>query len=427
MIEIELSDPDAKVSVTVDQDRVDVAGLNEPLSLEVGEHALVARGPGYETVTKLFKVTRGKNAPLTVSLVSSRKDLPDKHAPRPTQNQREPLVAASPFNAEQARSRQASWAQRLGTPIEQENSIGMRLVLIPPGEFTMGSTPEQIEEAKRFTEQLGQKLDSWMLSRLEDELPAHRVTISQPFLIGATEVTIGQFRRFVNSAGYVTEGEQFGGGNSDSINENDPEKKQLTWQAPGFAVAEDSNVSQVTRNDAIAFCNWLSETEKLSPCYRKDARGDMRLVDSGLGYRLPTEAEWEYACRAGSTTQFSFGDDPTEFPGYGWSRKFGRIPRPLAVATKLPNGFGLYDMHGNVFEWCHDWYARDYYSHSPATDPRGAPSGEAVRRSGQHGGLPLLYCRSSFRALCSPYTRSDDLGFRLVRILTNPQTVDDGH
>jgi serine/threonine protein kinase/formylglycine-generating enzyme required for sulfatase activity/WD40 repeat protein len=331
-----------------------------------------------------------------------------------------PVVA--PFDAPQARAQQEAWAKHLGVPVEQTNSIDMKLVLVPPGEFTMGSTTEQVAQAKKLSEGLNEKLDRWMLDRLDEEMPAHSVTITSPYLMGATEVTVGQFRRFADSTGSRTDAERYGGGNSGSTDEKDIKKKQLTWCAPGYAVAESSNVSQVTWNDAVAYCNWLSEAEHLAPCYRRDEKGGWLLESSGKGYRLPTEAEWEYACRAGTTTQFSFGDDPARFPQYGWKEAFGPIPRPFSVAAKMPNAFGFYDMHGNAFEWCHDWYGRDYYAKSPDADPTGPASpfgGWRVRRGGHYGWLPLVFCRSAYRAPNGPSAHDADTGFRVVRVSTN--------
>ncbi len=123
--------------------------------------------------------------------------------------------------------------------------------------------------------------------------------------------------------------------------------KKMTWRTPGYAVTDDSPVTQVTWNDAVQFCNWLSDQEKLKPCYRQDAKDGWILLASGTGYRLPTEAEWEYACRAGTTTQFSFGDDPAMLDIYGWFNK-NASGSARAVGLKVANAFGLFDMHGNV-------------------------------------------------------------------------------
>ncbi|HVW36040.1 MAG TPA: SUMF1/EgtB/PvdO family nonheme iron enzyme, partial [Pirellulales bacterium] len=302
-------------------------------------------------------------------------------------------------------------------PVEKPNSIGMRLVLIPPGEFTMGSTPEQIAAAKKIAEEDGGDAKDWTRDRTEAEAPAHRVKISRPFLIGATEVTVAEYRRFVDASRYVTETERFGGGDSVKKDEQDPQKKSLTWR--GFVNGNDNAaVRQVTWNDAAAFCNWLSDAEKLSRCYRGSEQDGWQLESSGEGYRLPTEAEWEYACRAGTTTLFSFGDDPSAFAQYGWSLKNGPVPNPNPVAGKVPNPFGLYDLHGNVGEWCNDWFPSDYHDSSSPNDPAGPPSGNTKVHRGGAMDSPLAGCRSAFRGNFLATARFWPLGFRVVRVST---------
>ncbi|HVW38836.1 MAG TPA: SUMF1/EgtB/PvdO family nonheme iron enzyme, partial [Pirellulales bacterium] len=309
----------------------------------------------------------------------------------------EPPRAIAPFDAKQARAHQEAWAAYLKTPVEQTNSVGMSLVLIPPGEFTMGSTAEQIAAAKEYSRQSKKTFLEWTLERIDAEAPAHRVKVSRPFLMGATEVTIGQYRRFVETAGYVTETERFGGGSSTSKEEQDPQKKALSWRGPNYPTEDQSAVVEITWNDAVAFCNWLSEAEKKRRCYQQNEQGHWVIDLAGDGYRLPTEAEWEYACRAGATTQYAFGDDASSLGQYGWSNKTGPMTFPVAVGSKPPNGFGLYDMHGNAEEWCYDWFAPKYYAESPADDPAGPASGEhRIKRGGTWDG-PIVNCRATFR------------------------------
>jgi formylglycine-generating enzyme required for sulfatase activity len=328
----------------------------------------------------------------------------------------EPPRAVAPFDAKQARAHQEAWAAYLKTPVEQTNSLGMSLVLIPPGEFTMGSTPEQIAAAKEFARQSKKLHLDWTLERIDAEAPAHRVKFSRPFLMGATEVTIGQYGRFVEATGYVTETERFGGGSSTSKEEQDPQKKALTWRAPSYAANDQSAVVEITWNDAVAFCIWLSEAENKRRCYQQNEQGQWGLDRAGDGYRLPTEAEWEYACRAGATTQYGFGDDASSLGQFSWSDKTGSMAFPVAVGSKLPNPFGLYDMHGNAEEWCYDWFGAKYYAESPADDSAGPASGEhRIKRGGTWDG-PIVNCRATFRASYPPYWRFGDLGFRVVRV-----------
>ena len=139
--------------------------------------------------------------------------------------------------------------------------------------------------------------------------------------------------------------------------------KGKNWKNPGYAITDDTPVTQITWNDACAYCAWLSEQEQRRPWYRPDGKGGWLIAAHADGYRLPTEAEWEYACRAGTTTQYSFGDDKSQLEPYGWFYKnAGGKAQP--VALEAPNPFGLFDMHGNAQEWCQDWYDGKWYEKS---------------------------------------------------------------
>jgi formylglycine-generating enzyme required for sulfatase activity len=157
----------------------------------------------------------------------------------------------------------------------------------------------------------------------------------------------------------------------------------------------------------------LSEQEGLRPYYQF---GD-GAQSGGDGYRLPTEAEWEYACRAGSTTRFSFGDDEANLGEFGWFYgNSGSKTHP--VGQKRPNAFGLYDMHGNVWEWCWDGYDERYYTGSPGADPLGPSTSRASNRVDRGGGWSSYprNARSSVRYGSTPGSRGSDLGFRLARV-----------
>jgi formylglycine-generating enzyme required for sulfatase activity len=245
------------------------------------------------------------------------------------------------------------------SPVEITNSIGMKLVLIPAGEFPMGS--ETAEDPDSY----------------DNEQPPHRVRITHPFYLGATEVTQGQYRAVM-------------GQNPSSFNGSD-----------------DLPVETVSWNDAVAFCEKLNEKE--------------RALLGGDIYRLPTEAEWEYACRARSTTRYSFGNDAASLGDYAWiTGNSGGKTHP--VGQKRPNAFNLYDMHGNVYEWCQDVYSADYYRASPPADPPG-PVGASARvvRGGGWDYNPR-YARSANRLRDAPGDRVDDLGFRLARARTRVQS-----
>jgi len=178
-------------------------------------------------------------------------------------------------------------------------------------------------------------------------------------------------------------------------------------------------VEQVRWSDAVRFCNKRSEQEGLQPCY--DLKTWKCDFDAD-GYRLPTEAEWEYACRAGTSTAYFFGDDSSKLGDYAWfDKNSGGRPRP--VQQKQPNPWGLYDVHGDLWEWCNDFYKVDYYSESPPTDPKGPDAGQSKVVRGGAWRFSAERCRSGYRYnenpgyadVCFGY---DIYGFRCVRRMT---------
>jgi len=286
---------------------------------------------------------------------------------------------------------QIETAQRLGVSVARELDLGggvkMRLVLIPAGEFMMGSPSSES-------------------GRNSDEGPRHRVKMTRLFYIGIHEVTVAQFRRFVSDAGYKTEAEKRDGvyGWTGSRWER---RKDFNWRNPGFAQGDSQPVACVSWNDAKAFCEWLSRR-------------------TGLGVRLPTEAEWEYACRAGTGAAFSFGNATADLYQHGnyadantslaWSDRSrdDGYASTAPAGSFAPNVFGLYDMHGNVWEWCRDRYARDYYEKSPQKDPQGPARGEyRVLRGGSWNGGPW-HCRSAVRLRDDPSVTDNAFGFRVL-------------
>jgi formylglycine-generating enzyme len=318
----------------------------------------------------------------------------------------------------------ASWCEEPAAPNGPqviENSIGMKLVLVPAGEFLMGSDVSPAEMSKTFP-QYGKDRYGQQRLELADERPLHKVRITKPFYFGQCEVTVGQFRQFVDS-GYRPESiaDGTGGYGYDPQRQVLPDQGEAfagrdpkySWSNPGFPQGDNHPVTNVTWNDAQAMCQWLSARE-------------------GKKYRLPTEAEWEYACRAGTTTFFSSGNDPEslvkvansydadtlknwpqwkEFAIHGHDGYEFTAP----VGSFAPNALGLYDMHGNVWEWCADWYGEDYYARSPVDDPPGPEDGNVhVRRGGSWHTWPL-YLRSSYRNWMTARTRYTLLGMRLVR------------
>ncbi len=250
------------------------------------------------------------------------------------------------------------------------------LVTIPPGSFLMGSE-----------------------SGDGDEQPVHKVTIDYSFDIGKTEVTVGQFKAFVQATGYKTDAEKHGGALHCPCPELLGFARDFYWKKPPFTQTEKHPVICVSFNDATEFCRWLTE-------------------ETGQHFRLPFEAEWEYACKAGTT-----GDFAGDIKQMAWFHKpadAGTAP----VASKKPNPWGLYDMHGNVWEWSQDFYNLNY--RSAPTD--GGPNlisllHPAVRRRVLRGGAwckPTTSCTSSFRLPAHPAFRETGTGFRIVRSTAPP-------
>lgn len=300
-----------------------------------------------------------------------------------------------------------------------ENILGMKFVLIPAGEFMMGSDESSDALARDFPQ-----YERRRFLELVDEAPLHKVRITRPFYLGRHEVTVAQFRRFVEASGYVPDAEADGTGGYGYNRNYDPGKSvrgdafegrnlAYSWRNPGFAQRDDHPVVNVTWNDALAMSAWLSKKE-------------------GVKYCLPTEAEWEYAARAGTQTRYSSGDDPQsllkvanlfdtdakknwqEWQGYALDGHDG-FEFTAPVGSFAPNTFGLYDMHGNVWEWCADWYDENYYARSPLNDPAGPETGTVrVRRGGSWHTWPL-YVRSSYRNWNSSSTRYTLVGIRLLR------------
>jgi formylglycine-generating enzyme required for sulfatase activity len=292
----------------------------------------------------------------------------------------------------------------------ETNSVGIQLVRLPAGSFWMGGHEPATALCAAFAE-YGRKPEEFA-----DEYPQHRVEITRPFWLGAHEVTVGQFRQFTQQTGYRTQAErdgQGGWGYDPATGRCSGRHPQFTWANPGFPQTDQHPVLNVTWDDAVAFCQWLSEKE-------------------GRRYRLPTEAEWEYACRAGSHARYPHGDDPAGLRQTAHLRNLERAAAyadvqdqvhhlapgeslTAPVGSKAPNPWGLYDMLGNVWEWTADWYGEDFYARSPLQDPRGPAEGSVrVRRGGAWNTFPL-YARPAYRNWNSPNTRCINLGFRVAR------------
>ena len=273
-------------------------------------------------------------------------------------------------------------------------STGLATVIIDVGDFQMGSPPKEP-------------------GRRTDETP-HAVRINTPFLLGKHEVTQRQFQQVM---GFTP---------SHFTSTADGKPKVLKLDTSEFPV------ERVSWFDAAAFCNRLSKKDGYPPYYKMTnvqhdgnsiKQADLA-VAGGNGYRLPTEAEWEYACRASTTQRFHFGSSSTSkkanfiaraISNYGSRSKLQSLGRTAKVGSYPPNIWGLYDMHGNVAEWCSDWYAKDYYAHSRPTDPIGPDAGQHRVLRGGSWLVNEASCRSATRFYLTGDQRKYFAGFRVAR------------
>lgn len=321
--------------------------------------------PGLDFSSDLDRLIRGLQKLLKHEPGQTPVPTPEKAAPHEKASSaiKTPISSRSVSNVHSTQSTPLKSAVETGTVIT--NSIGMKLKLIPAGEYLMGAA--DVSEHRGNT----------------NETPQHIVTITRSFYLGVCPVTWEEFKLVMGMS---------------------PEKHT----SGRFAV------TNVSWSDAIGFCDRLSEQNGLIS-FPSDDVGRV-LIMQGTGYRLPTEAEWEYACRAGTTTWWSFGNDENLFPEYGWCNIGDRL-RPHPVGELKPNPWGLYDMHGNVDEWCLDW--SDSYPVNSETDPVGGHAGMfRVLRGGSWQSKPGS-CRSASRNCAAPIYRSDTTGFRVVLTLSD--------
>lgn len=281
-----------------------------------------------------------------------------------------------PLDRIEAGLAQLAWAEKLDTPLQISNSRGMRLILIPPGQYVRGSPEDEPHRRDNETQ--------------------HKVTLTKPFRMSVTEVTQKQWHSVMGR----TLQEQA-----------DLDREMMVpgslWQLTRFGEGDDYPIYLVSWQEAQEFCRRLTVIEQ-----------NAGRISPDQVYRLPTEAEWEYACRAGSTRRFHFGDSEAYLPRAEWTAS----PDPEdpirlhPVAQKLPNAWGLYDMAGNVGEWCADWLGD--YPQGPVIDPTGPEDGESrVIRGRRAARLPADNARSALRWGGPPEIRIPMIGFRVVLTL----------
>jgi formylglycine-generating enzyme required for sulfatase activity len=249
-------------------------------------------------------------------------------------------------------------------PVTVTNSVGMEFVLIPKGSFQMGSADTEREAQS-------------------NEKPRHAVTISRPFYLARYEVTQAQWEVVMGTSAYT-------------LSRSNP-----YYSMPGMSerVRRPSNPVTVSWDDAQVFIQKLNERE------------------GRHSYRLPTEAEWEYAARAGTTTAYSFGDDARQLDRYAWHSEDFATGSMHTVGRKLPNPWGLHDVHGNVWEWVQDWYADRYPGSGPTTDPTGPATGSSKVVRGGSWHVTAGSWRSAVRKPYEPDYRGISIGFRVARNL----------
>jgi formylglycine-generating enzyme required for sulfatase activity len=288
-----------------------------------------------------------------------------------------PKLLVVPFEKDAAKKAQEAWAKYLGKKVEEQIDLGdgikMTMVLIPPGIFQIGSPKDELN------------LQEGVDQADEFEMPQHRVTISKPFYLGKYAVTQGQYTAVTGKE------------NPSCFCQSGKGKQRVA----GIDTARYP-VETVSWLDAEAFCSALQK--KLGMGWEKA--------------RLPSEAMREYACRAGTKTRWFVGNQMTAKDAYFGEHRIGSLNRTREVGFGASNAFGLFDMHGNVWEWCSDWSV--VYSNENQTDPEGPESGQFRAFRGGAWSIPAGGCRSAYRGRSEPSFHNNDLGFRVAVIPTLP-------
>ena len=400
---VQIDIEDSSLSVRFDGETITVDNDRHPIRVTPSaKHTLeiLQNGIVLESATQEVTLKRGEKRLVTLKLMDQDVVIDGKRFLKPKTVAAAPAKAGwhgwpadapppaiAPFNSEQAKAHQETWAKYLNINAEYTNSIGMMFRLIPPGEFIMGSPIADIEATLPVVHGHDHFPDC-----VRSEAPQHRVVLTVPFYLAIHEVTQQEFEAVL-------------------------QKKPSLFVTPG----EESNtlrhpVERVDWNDAAEFCEVLSKRETLKPCYQRS--GDSVTMLTGMGYRLPTEAEWEFACRAGTTTRFWNGDREEDLKPTSW---YGHNsgPRTHPVGKLAANAFGLHDTLGNVWEWCQDWWEPSYYAElatNPVLNPQGPPASTTSRRilrGSSWLGKPITM-RCAIRLAHQPTGIAENIGFRVA-------------
>jgi serine/threonine protein kinase/formylglycine-generating enzyme required for sulfatase activity/WD40 repeat protein len=301
-----------------------------------------------------------------------------------------PAPAIAPFDAEQAKKHQEEWAKYLNVPVEYTNSFGMKFRLIPPGEFLMGMSRTDAETIAEM------RADTYWKQLSLSSAPEHSVRLTEAYYLGVTEITQEQFQL---------------------VSGKNPSHFVVKKGDQASVSGEELNhhpVESVTFSDATDFFTKLNQHEKFEPSTLEPI-GSSR-AQKKTAYRLPTEAEWEYGCRAGTRSTWFNGSDKSLVGKVAWYREnSGGKTHP--VGQLMSNPFGLYDMHGNVWEWCHDWYDPDGYSRAGtdiSIDPVGTGIGSLRVQRGGDWSFDAMVSQSGFRHAHVPTFAHSLTGFRAV-------------
>jgi eukaryotic-like serine/threonine-protein kinase len=356
--QVRIVDTKTNTTVELDEGKYEVSLLDTDNSIELDKDRITLKRGEKEIVEVIFREPPSADSP-PVAIVPFDMAQAKRHQQEWEEHLNVPVdpdappPATAPFDTAQAKGHQEAWAHYLGVPIEMRNSVRMRLRLIPPGEFTMGSADDEHGHEA-------------------NEGPQHRVHITRPYFIGVCEVTTEQYEAVMGEAPWTDKGEG------------------------EISKRGDCPATFVSWNDANDFCKKLSSLEDCE-------------------YRLLTEAEWEYACRAGSVTAWSCGDSPEMLSDHAWlaenSKAIGKTC-PLPVGQKRSNAWGLHDMHGNVWERCQDWF--DQYRESSEYNPVGPSEGSVRVVRGGGWDTAAQFTRSADRHGSPPHDTSLALGFRVA-------------